>query len=192
MEPPKTRTRNWLAIGLVAALAWAIFLATSAKLRTSEGLEAPQLEPSAVARPAEFRWTLMDLEGKSVDFAKFRGRPILLNVWATWCPPCLKEMPSIANLAANPSLKEKGVVFLCVSVDKSPETLQGFMKDKSWGMTILQSDPNSVPPVFKTEVIPATFLIAPNGQIVSTEVGSAQWDDPTVVKFLEQLARPSG
>jgi thiol-disulfide isomerase/thioredoxin len=188
MEPPKIQTRKWLAIGLAAVIAWVVFLATKTQLRTSEGLGAPALETPLMPRPADFRWTLLDLDGKSVDFATYKGRPILLNLWATWCGPCLKEMPSIASLAANPALKEKKVVFLCVSVDKSAETLKNFMKDKTWGMTILQA--TSIPPVFQTEGIPATFLIAPDGGIATAEIGAAKWDDASVVNFLERLAIP--
>jgi thiol-disulfide isomerase/thioredoxin len=187
MEPPISETRKWLAIGLAGVIAWAIFLATSSQLRSSEGLSAPSLESPDIPRPVDFRWSLLDLDGKPVDFASFRGRPILLNLWATWCGPCLKEMPSIASLASNPRLQKQGVVFLSVSVDDSPERLRSFMKDQSWGMTILQA--NSIPPVFETEGIPATFVIAPDGRIVASEVGAAKWDDPTVVDFLEKLAK---
>jgi thiol-disulfide isomerase/thioredoxin len=190
MEPPQSATRKWLAIGLAAVLAWVAFLATAGRgIRPGE-LGAPSLQTSGAPRPAEFGWTLLDLDDKPVDFSTFRGKPILLNIWATWCPPCREEMPSIANLAANQRLKDKGVVFLCVSVDESSQALQSFLKDKNWGMTILRA--TSLPPAFQTEGIPATFLIAPDGKIVTAEVGSAKWDDPTVIDFLDKLAKPAG
>ena len=190
MDPPKSATRKWMAIGLAALLAWVIFLATSNQVIRPGELGAPSLQASGVPRPADFRWTLLDLDDKPVDFESFRGRPILLNLWATWCPPCLAEMPSIAHLAANQRLKDKGVVFVCVSTDDSAEKLRGFLKDKDWGMTILRA--TSIPPAFQTEGIPATFLIAPDGRIATAEVGSARWDDPSVVDFLEELAKPAG
>jgi thiol-disulfide isomerase/thioredoxin len=183
-------TRKWLAIGLAAALAWAAFLSTSSKMIGVGGLRPPALEGSAHPRPADFGWTLLDLDDKPVDLAHFRGRPILLNLWATWCGPCLQEMPSIARLAADPRIKDKGVVVLCVSIDDSAQTLRRFVKDKDWGMTILRA--TSAPPAFQTEGIPATFLIAPDGRIVASEIGSARWDDPSVVEFLEKLAKPAG
>ena len=190
METPKSETRKWLAIGLAALLAWVAFLATTGPVGNSTGMAAPSLQASAVPRPAEFAWTLLGLDDKPVEFSKFRGKAILLNVWATWCPPCLEEMPSIAHLAANPMLKEKGVAFVCVSTDKSSQALRDFLKDKDWGMTILRA--TSIPPGFQTEGIPATFLIAPDGRVVATEMGAARWDDPSVVDFLKDLAKPGG
>ena len=190
MQPARSATRKWLAVGLAAALAWAAFLASSGRVAKFGDMGPPALATSGISRPADFRWTLLDLDDKPVDFESFRGRPILLNLWATWCPPCLAEMPSIANLAANPRLKDKGVVFLCVSTDDSAGTLRGFLKDKAWGMTILRA--TSIPPAFQTEAIPATYLIAPDGRIATAEVGAAQWDDPSVVDFLEKLAKPAG
>jgi thiol-disulfide isomerase/thioredoxin len=181
---------QWLAIGFAAALAWAVFLATFGRVVTVGGIEPPGLEPLSVPMMADLAWPLVDVDGKPVDLAAFRGRPILLNIWATWCGPCLEEMPSIDSLAANPKLKDKGVVFLCVSTDKSAERLRDFLKDKPWKMTILRA--TSIPAVFLTDAIPATFVIAPDGRIATAQVGAAQWDDPSVVDFLEKLAKPAG
>ena len=128
MDPPRSTTRTWLAIGLAALLAWVVFLATAGRVIQPGSLGVPSLEASGVPRPAEFAWTLLDLDDKPVELATFRGKPILLNIWATWCGPCLEEMPSIAHLAANPMLKEKGVVFVCVSTDDSSQVLREFLQ----------------------------------------------------------------
>ena len=186
IESSKLGTRKWLAIGLALVFAWVAFLATRGQRQDSD---APMLEGTGLVAPANFDWALRDLDDAPVDFAKFRGRPILLNLWATWCPPCVEEMPTFARLAANPQLKEKGVVVVCVSLDESPETLRRFVKGEDWGMTILRA--TSTPLVFQTEGIPATFLIAPDGRVVASQVGSAQWDHPSVVAFLEKLATPA-
>jgi thiol-disulfide isomerase/thioredoxin len=182
-------TFKWMLIGFAAALAWALFLMTSSSFIQVGGLQSPSLELLAKPRSADFSWPLVDLDEKPVDLAQFKGRPILLNIWATWCGPCLEEMPSIARLAENPLLQEKGVVFVCVSTDQSASRLQEFMKDSPWKMTILRS--TSVPPAFLSDAIPATFLIAPSGQIVSAEIGAARWDDKPVIEFLAKLAKPA-
>jgi thiol-disulfide isomerase/thioredoxin len=181
-------TFKWLLIGFAAVLAWALFLVTSSSFIQVGGLQPPSLELLAKPRMADFRWPLVDLAEKPVDLSQFKGQPILLNIWATWCGPCLEEMPSIARLAENPLLKEKGVVFLCVSTDKSASKLQNFMKGSTWKMTVLRS--TSIPPIFMTDGIPATFLIAPDGQIVSAELGASRWDDKSVIDFLAKLAKP--
>ncbi|WP_435009978.1 TlpA family protein disulfide reductase [Tundrisphaera lichenicola] len=180
-------TRKWLLVGLGLVIAWGAFV-TSQGPRFGGAGEAPDLKGTALAFPAEFNWKMNGLDGSSVEFAKFRGRPILLNIWATWCPPCVEEMPTLARLASNPRIKEKDVAVVCVSMDDSLDTVRKFVADKGWGMTILHS--TSLPPVFQTDGIPATFLIAPDGRVAATTVGSARWDDPSVVAFLEKLSTP--
>jgi hypothetical protein len=95
-------------------------------------------------------------------------------------------MPSIARLAADPRWKGKNIEFVCVSVDDSPETVRSFLRGKDWPMTVLRS--RSLPPVFTTDGIPATFVIAPDGKIVVNEIGSSEWDTPEVVALLEKTA----
>ena len=150
------------------------------------GLTPPSLQGTGMKEPADFNWKLTDLDDKPVDFAEFKGRPILLNLWATWCPPCRAEMPALAALADNPRIKGKGIAVICVSTDESSATLRQFMDKKPWAMTMLRA--TALPAVFMTEGIPATFLIAPDGKIVVSELGAARWDDPSVVSFLENLA----
>ncbi len=70
-----------------------------------------------MSKPADYDWSLMDLDGQPVSFAKFKGKTVFLNIWATWCGPCVGEMPSIAKLARNPRLQDKNIEFVCVSTD---------------------------------------------------------------------------
>ncbi len=188
MGPTSRNRRIRLVVVAALALTWLAYLWAFGPRVGTGTLEPPALRGLGLTRPAEFAWALRDLDEAPVDFARFRGRPILLNLWATWCPPCVEEMPSIALLANHPGLKAKGVAFVCVSVDESAEALRRFVKGKPWAMTILRA--TSIPPAFQTEGIPATFLIAPDGLIVAAEIGSARWDDPSVVAFLEKLAVP--
>ena len=95
-------------------------------------------------------------------------------------------MPSIANLAADPRLKD--VAFVCVSTDDSRRAVSQFLAGKDWPMTVLRA--TDMPPVFSTDGIPATFLIAPDGRIAAAEVGAADWNQPDVVEALVTLAKP--
>ncbi len=176
--------RTWWIIGLGFAVAWCLILIF---VVPRQGLGTPRLDNPGAGRPAQFDWKLSDLNDAPVDFARYKGRTVFLNIWATRCPPCVAELPAIATLAANPRLKE--VAFVCVSTDESPEVLRRFVRDKKWPMTVLRA--TELPDVFLTEGIPATFLIAPDGRIAASEVGAARWDDPSVVKFLERLASPA-
>src|SRR5262249_36945224 len=105
------------------------------------------------------------------------------------CGPCRAEMPSIASLAENPRLKEKEIQFVCVSTDDSAETVRRYISDKHWPMTVLHA--RSLPPVFRTAGIPATFIISPTGKVVAAEIGASDWNRPDVVSFLEKAASAS-
>ena len=183
-------TRIWLALGLASVLAWVIFLATAGQVFKLGTLAPPDLRKAGDSAPIEFDWTLLDLDGNPVDFAGSRTADLPEPLVRPGCGPCIEEMPTIANLAANPEVKRLGVAFLCVSVDESAAAPFDFARGKPWEMTILRA--TSIPPVFQAEGIPATFLIAPDGRIVSSFLGSARWDDPTVIEFLAGLPRPAG
>ncbi len=176
--------RTWWIIGLGFAVAWGLILIFAGP---RQGLGTPRLVNPGDDRKARYDWKLSDLNDAPVDFAQYKGRTVFLNIWATWCPPCVAELPAIATLAANPRLKD--VAFVCVSTDESSAVLKRYMRDKTWPMTVLRA--TELPEVFLTDGIPATFLIAPDGRIAASEVGAARWDDPSVVEFLEGLAPPA-
>jgi thiol-disulfide isomerase/thioredoxin len=182
-QPQTKPDRSWLIVALVFVGFWIVYLAFFAP-----GNRPPSLDGSRTNEPAEYGWTLEDLNGQPVRFTRFEGKAVFLNIWATWCRPCVGEMPSIAKLAANPRFKGKNIEFVCVSVDDSAETVRHYVaKDKkNWPMTVLHAQ--SLPRVFQTEGIPATFVISPDGRIVAAEVGASDWDRPEVVSFLEKTA----
>jgi thiol-disulfide isomerase/thioredoxin len=144
------------------------------------------LQGTALSEPAVYDWSLLDLNDQPVGFARFKGKTIFLNIWATWCGPCVGEMPSIARLAKDRRFKEKQVEFVCVSVDASAEPVRKFLADKDWSMTFLRAD--KLPPVYQSDGIPTTFVIAPDGRIAASELGATDWDQPAVADFLLKLA----
>lgn len=171
--------RSWLIVALVFLGFWIAYLGFFAP-----GNRAPSLDGSGGNRPAEYGWALEDLQGQTVQFTRFEGKTVFLNVWATWCGPCVGEMPSIAKLAASPRFRGKNIEFVCISVDDSVADVRRFVADKNWPMTVLHA--RSLPRVFQTEGIPATFILSPEGRIVAAEVGASDWDRPEVVSFLEK------
>ncbi len=173
-------TRTWLWIGLGFAVFWVLYLAFLGPRRPA------LLENTGLSQPAAYGWSLTDLNDQPVSFSRFQGKPLFLNIWATWCGPCVREMPSIARLAQDPRLQGKGIEFVCVSIDDSSQAVRRFLEGRSWSMTFLRAE--QLPAVFRTEGIPATFLIAPDGRIAAAVEGSAQWDTPEVVRSLEKLA----
>jgi thiol-disulfide isomerase/thioredoxin len=181
-DPQPSSARTWLYVLIAFAVFWIGYLVFFGPRASRPAL----LENSGMSQPAEYNWKLVDLEDRPVSFSRFKGKPVFLNVWATWCPPCVREMPSIAELATDPRLEGKGVEFVCISVDETSAAVRQFLRGKDWSMTFLRAE--STPPVFSTTGIPATFLIAPDGRIAASEVGSANWHEPHVIEFLEKLA----
>lgn len=184
--PPSDDRRVTWAIIAALVLAWATYLFFFGPRPSPHQIGPPGLVKSVMPRQADLRWRLVRPDGRSViDLSQFRGRPVFLNIWATWCPPCVAELPSIDLLAGNARLKD--VAFLCVSVGESPNTVRAFVERRKLKVPVYLAvdDP---PDDFATDAIPATFILDREGRIVSQEVGSAQWDAPEVVDFLEKLA----
>jgi thiol-disulfide isomerase/thioredoxin len=181
--PPKGN-RFWLAIAAGMVLAWLVFLRLFGPDGPTGELGPPQLVLETGSKQADFDWPLKDLQGKPASLSAFKGKAILLNLWATYCPPCVAEMPSISNLASNPKMKNVAVV--CVSVDPDPAVLKGWLAGKDMKMTILWAD--SMPEAFSTPLIPTTFLISPAGKIIGRVDGGAQWDHPKAVDALLALS----
>jgi thiol-disulfide isomerase/thioredoxin len=175
--------RTWWLIGLAFCICWVGYLAFFGPRRRA------LLENTGMSQPASYDWSALDLNDQPVSFSKFKGKTVFLNIWATWCGPCVREMPSIARLAEDPRLRNKPIEFVCVSTDSSSELVHRFIRGKNWRMTFLRAE--SLPLVFLTDGIPSTFVIAPDGTIAATEIGPAEWDEPRVATFLEKLAAGS-
>jgi thiol-disulfide isomerase/thioredoxin len=185
--PASQSHRVWRLVLLGFVLVWCAALLVFGPRGTGG---VPRLRGTGLDRPAAYDWMALDLDDRPVAFARYQGKPVFLNIWATWCPPCVEELPSIARLAANPRLKD--IAFVCISTDERAEDVRRFLRTKRWGLTFLRT--TALPKVFLTDQIPATFVIAADGRIVATGLGSATWDDPSVVAELDQLVQrgPTG
>lgn len=138
-----------------------------------------RLSPSAAS------WRLLPLDdgGDPVTLGELRDHGVFLQFWATWCLPCLREMPSVQALAH--SLPPDRIRFLLVSTE-SREVIKAFLDRHPLHVPVyLGSAP---PPVFSVPVLPATFIIAPGGRIEARYLGSARWDDPRVASFLREMS----
>jgi len=181
-KPSASRSvAGWILGGIVVV--WAIVMMVFANRGPNE---PPDLSKPAVSSTAvDYDWSLTDLDGRTVPFSEFKGKTVFLNFWATWCGPCVAEMPSIDTLASETSLKD--VVFLGVSVDEDLDAIKRFVATQSPKFRVLRPK-GDVPDQLMTEGIPATFIISPGGEIVTAHVGSASWDAPEVVALLERLS----
>lgn len=143
-------------------------------------LEAPDLPAEAVA---EYRWVVKTLGGEEFSLEKTKGQVMFLNFWATWCPPCVAEMPSIQRLYDE--VKESGVAFVCVSQEETSR-VKKFVEHFGYTFPVYIFK-GKVPSVFASRGIPATFIVGPDGKIALRHVGSAKWDDERCVAFIKEL-----
>lgn len=141
------------------------------------------------AGSTEYAWKVVNSDGAPVDLADYKGRPVLLNVWATWCPPCMMEMPSLIALSKRPELKDADVAVVLVSVDDALDPVQRFLNRTDVGEAEVLVATSNPPAEFRTSGIPATFLIDPDGRIVRREVGAMDWNTPEIAAELASLGQ---
>lgn len=130
----------------------------------------------------DYQMSFMDMEGNNVSLSDLKGEVILLNFWATWCPPCRAEMPSLQKLYD--SYGEK-IVMILVTGENLSEVDQ-FIKDFNYDLPIYLQRSQATPS-FQVGSIPTTYLIAKDGRIVSSKTGAANWNSEAFKKDLDNL-----
>ena len=130
-------------------------------------------------------FTLPTLAGESVRLSDLEGRLVVLNFWATWCPPCIKEMPSLERLGDR--FRDR-VTVLAVSLDMgNPASVAAFVNGYGWKLPVLVDSLTEVGDAYQVQVMPTTYLIGLDGQILGRAFGARSWDSPEAVALLEQL-----
>ena len=148
-------------------------------------LDAPQLKAATAKLEADDQrrqkanFTLADLQGKSWTLEGLRGKVVLVNFWATWCPPCRKEMPDLETLYER--FKDKGFVILAIS-DEEQGKVQPFIKERSITYPVLLDPGRTVNDVFEVEGIPKSFVYDRDGKLVAQSI-----DMRTQHQFMEML-----
>lgn len=143
------------------------------------------VKPPTKGNPAP-DFTLKDLSGHDVTLSALRGQVVLLNFWATWCPPCRSEVPSMAGL--NSRMAGKPFRMLAVSIDQGAapavESLFSTMKVR---LPALLDPQSRVADIYGITGVPETFVIDKKGIIVEKVIGPIEWTDPQVVEALTRL-----
>jgi peroxiredoxin len=131
-------------------------------------------------------FTLPALKGGEVHLAGYRGRLVVVNFWATWCPPCVAEMPSLQGLQS--ALGPDGLVVLSVSADEDKGLLERFVEDHKITFPVLR-DPGGrlAASAYRTTGYPETFVVDPSGSLKEIYVGPAEWDTPDALAHFRAL-----
>ena len=130
---------------------------------------------------------LKGLDGTPHDLAQLRGRVVLVNFWATWCPPCRREMPSMERLSQ--TLKGEAFSVLAVDVGEDADTIDAFTSqfDAMPTFPILLDTRSRTRQAWKVAGLPTTFLVDRQGRIVASAIGGREFDHPEIVKAIREL-----
>lgn len=131
-------------------------------------------------------FTLPGLDGNPVSLTDYRGKVVLLNIWATWCPPCVEEMPSMEILYTR--LKGKNFEILAVSIDTTgAKAVAPFMRKHKLSFPALVDPKGTIKYLYGTTGVPESFIIDKKGIINQIIIGPRNWATPEVVRFFRNL-----
>jgi thiol-disulfide isomerase/thioredoxin len=162
-------------VGIILSLALMASLATAAAGELLPYEE--QSEPPALNLP--------DLGGRQHDLASYRGQVVLVNFWASWCPPCLAEMPSMQRLAT--ALKDKPFRLLAVNVKESRSKAWKFMKLLKVNFTALLDSRGEAAEAWNVQIYPTSYLIDAEGRVRYVAYGPVEWDSQDIIQRIEAL-----
>jgi thiol-disulfide isomerase/thioredoxin len=128
----------------------------------------------------DYNWILRDRQGETLDFQSLKGKKIVVNFWATWCPPCIAEMPSMQALYND--YKDKAVFIFLTNEDS--EAIHKFTDRYGYGFPIYQ-EVSATPSTLETNTLPTTYIINEKGEILVNKTGAAAWNSANIRSLLE-------
>ena len=134
-------------------------------------------------------FTLRDETGKVVALGEFRGQIVVLNFWATWCPPCIEEMPSLNRFAER--YQGKGIQVIGLSVDENAEAYQEFLASNQIKFLTLRDPAHNTSYVYGTFRFPETYIINREGRLLRKVIGAIDWASPQEFKYFDDLLAQS-
>ena len=122
---------------------------------------------------------LKELNGTAIDLSAYDGKTVFINFWATWCRPCVQEMPTIAEAQK----LNQDVVFLLAS-DEEPAQIESFIKKHSYNFHYVRLEN---PEALKIPALPTTFIFNPEGKLKFSETGFRMWNDPANIELISSI-----
>ena len=132
---------------------------------------------------------LKDLNGKTHDLKQYRGKVVLINFWATWCPPCRAEMPSMQRLKTK--MAGKPFVILAVDMGETEAEVKAFLPQVKTDFTVLMDKDGRALKAWKVFAFPTSYLVDPQGKIRYGLYGAREWDAPDKAQKITQLMPPA-
>jgi len=185
-EVQKVRRVNYQSIVLIFILLIGVGIIILLQTNKSSFNQAgkPRFEKGAPAP----NFTLPDLNGKMVSLADYKDQVVLLNIWATWCRPCVEEMPSMEKL--HQELKGEKFVILAVSIDESgAKAVRPFMKKHKLSFPALIDSAGTISSLYQTSGVPESFIIDKKGRIVEEVIGPRDWAADGAIRYFRSMIR---
>lgn len=132
---------------------------------------------------------LKDLNGKTHDLKQYRGKVVLINFWATWCPPCRAEMPSMQRLKNK--MAGKPFVILAVDMGETESEVQAFIQQIKTDFTVMMDKDGRALKTWKVFAFPTTYVVDAQGKIRYGLYGASEWDTPDKIAKITQLLPPA-
>jgi peroxiredoxin len=129
-------------------------------------------------------FTIRDSE-RTVTLSQLKGQVVVLNFWATWCPPCIEETPSLVQMQQR--MKDKGITVLAVSVDVDESAYRQFVKDHGVNLLTVRDGANKSNALYGTFKFPETYVIDRGGVVRRKFIGAVDWTEPDVIEYLGRL-----
>jgi peroxiredoxin len=133
-------------------------------------------------RPPAPAFALKDADGHPQRLADYLGKPVILNFWATWCPPCREEMPAMQR--AYQTLAAEGIAVLAINVGDDAQGIGEFLEETPVDFPLPMDPDSKVAQSYPLKGLPTTYVIDPQGRLVYSAEGEREWDDP---KLLDQV-----
>jgi peroxiredoxin len=144
----------------------------------SRGSRPPQIGSNAPD------FTVQDSKGK-VTLSQLKGQVVVLNFWATWCPPCVEEVPSLVQMQR--MMKAKGVTVLAVSVDVDDNAYRSFIRNHNVDLLTIRDPSQKSNDLYGTFKFPETYVIDRDGVMRRKFIGAVDWTEPDVIEFLGKI-----
>lgn len=190
----KKNIKKYISNGIFILILGLILFVPAAKALVIQGLMQvglfnPDIQSKETLATTALALKFKDQHGKIVTLDELKGKVVFLNFWATWCPPCLAEMPSINKLYELHKNNED-VVFILLDADSNFEKANGYMKARKYSMPVYQMASN-VPEQIFAGSLPTTVVFDKKGRLSFKHEGAANYNSKKFVEFIEKLRSPS-
>jgi peroxiredoxin len=188
MDPDTTNNQTPLLLALLVGALIACGVGILILLQVRKPSPRQPVPPASVIGQPAPDFTLPNLESQMVSLSAFRGKVILLNIFATWCPPCVEEMPSMQKLYM--ALNGEDFEILAVSIDTDgARTVAPFMRKHKLNFPALTDTEGVIKRLYRIRGIPESYIIDRSGKVVDKVIGPRDWASPGALRYFRDLLK---